>query len=293
MKYIESISEEKILLIVDEYPKYLVENFERLKTIKGMIIYPSESLDHLPYICCSNEKELLHQIEILREELNEEMPIFSIYNPRKTEKNSFNHETSSFLFFQLFKSALKTLPKNSESKKFFISKYRNYYGGNSEVSKELEQFAGNYKSQSALQWYLNDSFLTRLINKALRTENINSLCSLHFYIVDLSKELEKQFDKFRKENPKGNFQVYRAFQIPKDQMTIFEDNIGNLILTNGYLPTTRDRQLALNAIQKRVNHENVLFQYTVDLTQVKSIIFADISSFNRSSEKDHILFDLG
>lgn len=290
MRYIESISEEKVLLIVDEYPKDLLENIERLKSIKGIVIYPSKSLSHHPYICCSNSDELLHQIEILRKEFDEEIPIFSIY---KTEKTSFNYETSSFLFFQLFKSALKTLPKTSESKKFFLSKSRTYYTGNSKILRELDQFNTNSKSPSALQWYLNDSFLTQLINKALRTENISSLCSLHFYIVDLSKELEKLFDKFRKENSRANFRVYRAFQIDEDQMKIFEENIGNLILTNEYLKTTRDRQSALNVIQKRMDSKRVLFQYTVDLTQVKSIIFADISSFNRSSDKDHILFDLG
>ena len=224
------------------------------------------------------------------------MIIFSIYNPKKTGPNPFTNETSSFLFFQLFKSTLKTIPKTSEAKKSLVSKYRKYYAGNTKISSELDQFDQHYKSHSALQWYLKNSFLTRLLNKALRTENISSLCCLHFYIVDLSKDIEKEFSRFEKHHPKAIFQVYRAFRIAREQREIFEKNIGNLILTNGYLSTTRQRQLAFDYIQKsspRIDQEKILFQYNVDLTQVKSAIFADISSYNRSSEKDHILFDLG
>lgn len=178
-----------------------------------------------------------------------------------------------------------------------LAKYRDYYSENQHVLKELNDFDNNYKSNDALEWYLNNSFIYRLINKALRTENINSLFYFHFYIGDLSKQLEKEFKQFKKINQKNILQVYQTFKMTKEDIENFQRNLGNLILTNGYLSTTRQRDIALNYITKdnlQMNQEKVLFEYIIDLTNVKSIIFADISQFNQTiTENDDILFDLG
>jgi tetratricopeptide (TPR) repeat protein len=299
LAYIQSISEEKIILIIEYFSESLLSVLEAFKQVEAVILYtflPSDKLPSRIIAHCTNEEQLVDELNSIRQELNKQMIVFSIYNQQNKEKHDLTHEAGSFLFFQLFKAAFKALPKNPESKKLMISKYRNYYAGDTKILKEIHDFELYYKSNGALQWYINDSFITRLINKALRTENINALCYFHFFIGDLSKQLEKEFIKYKKHNSKSVLRVYRGFKITKEEIKTFERNIGNLILTNGYLSTTRQRQVAHHfATQQktRTNEDKVLFEYTVDLALVKSIVFADISQYHQFSEKDEILFDLG
>lgn len=299
MGYIESIIEEKVLIIVDYVSDHLMSVLQALKQVEAIFLYTSESSVDLPSgvtAICRTEQELTNEIDYARGQLNKQIVIFSIYNQKHKEKYDLTHEAGSFLFFQLFKAAFKKLPKNPESKKLMLEKYREYYAENINVLNELNNFEHNYKSTEALQWYLNNSFIYRLINKALRTENISSLCYFHFYIGDLSKQLEKEFKQFKKQDSKEILHVYRAFKTTKEEIKNFEQNIGNLILTNGYLSTTRQRQFACDNITKQnlqSNEEKVLFEYIIDLALVKSIIFADISQYNQATEKNDILFDLG
>jgi len=299
LAYIQSIFEEKILLIVEYLSDHFLSSLEALKQVEGIFLYASTSPDELPSrikAFCSTEEQLIDEIKNILQQLHKQMVVFSIYNQNNKEKHDLTHEAGSFLFFQLFKAAFRTLPRNSESKKLMLAKCRNYYSGNVQVLKEITNFEMNYKSNEALQWYTNDSFIYRLINKALRTENINSLCYFHFYIGDLSKKLEKEFIKFKKQDSKSILRVYHAFNTTQEEIKNFERNIGNLILTNEYLSATRKRQSACDFLTEKktqFNQEKILFEYIVDLTVVKSIIFADISQYNEDSEKDEILFDLG
>ncbi|CAF3892717.1 unnamed protein product, partial [Adineta steineri] len=68
----------------------------------------------------------------------------------------------------------------------------------------------------------------------LRTEDIGFLCYFHFYIVDSSKELEKEFFKFKKQYSESTIEFYRIFKTTSEQTKNRQYNIGSLILTNEY-----------------------------------------------------------
>lgn len=299
MAYIESVSEEKILLIVDYLSNSFFKALEALNKVDYVLAYVSESPGELPPIItaiCPTHQQLVDEIKFTRQQIDKQMIFFSLYNQRKTEKFDLSHESSSFLFFQLFKIAFKRLPKNSESKKLMLSKCLNYYAGNSKVLEQMKNFEHKYKSNEALRWYTHDSFIYRLVNKALRTENISALCYFHFYINDLSIQLEREFSQFKKQNSKAVIQFYRGFKTTPEEIKRYERNIGNLFLTNGYLSATLRRQLAYRFAtrqDRKLDEEKVLFEFTVDLTLIKSIVFADISQYNESPEENEILFDLG
>jgi hypothetical protein len=286
-------------LIGDHLSDPRLAALETLKQINALFLYTSESPGELPSCVtaiCPTEQQLIEEVKYAHDQLSKQMVIFSIYNHKNKEKRDLTHEAGSFLFFQLFKAAFKKLPKNSESKKLMISKCRSYYKGNAKVLKNITDFEVNHKSNEALRWFTKDSFLYRLINKALRTENINTLYHFHFYIVDLSTQLEKEFSKLKKQDPKSIRLFYRGFKTTFEDVKNIERNISSLILTNGYLSATRKRQVAYDYVKKiniLPNHVKVLIEYTIDLTLVKTCIFTDISSYNESPDDNEILFDLG
>jgi hypothetical protein len=104
-----------------------------------------------------------------------------------------NQEKGSFLFFQVFTAILSSLPKNVEAKRTMVSICRDYYRGNATELSNIAEFEKNYRSVDAISWYTKDTFVYKLVNKALRIADADALYYFRFYIVDLSQQLKQLF----------------------------------------------------------------------------------------------------
>jgi hypothetical protein len=49
----------------------------------------------------------------------------------------------------------------------------------------IAEFEKDYMSDQAIQWYTRNYFVYKLVNQAVRTEDIDTLYTDRFYIVDL------------------------------------------------------------------------------------------------------------
>jgi len=58
---------------------------------------------------------------------------------------------------------------------------------------QISEFEKNYTASNALSWYTRNSFLYRIINKALRTQNMIYIFKCRFFIIDLFQQLKKSY----------------------------------------------------------------------------------------------------
>ena len=79
------------------------------------------------------------------------------------------------------------------AKEEILTKCREYYRGNLKEMKNIDEFGKTYQPDDAITWYTRDSFVYKLINKALRTEVVQVLYTQRYYIVDLCVRLEENF----------------------------------------------------------------------------------------------------
>lgn len=138
-------------------------------------------------------------------------------------------------------------------------------------------------------------FFDRFINKALRTEDIDVLYQFRFYILDLSEQLEIKFLEL-KEKQKEPLKLYRGLKLSSDEVTNFQNSIGNLISTNGYLSTSSEFTVAFGFATKSPKREGfsrALFEYVVDLQNVTKIVIADIRQYSAFPEEAEVLVDIG
>ncbi|CAF1685930.1 unnamed protein product, partial [Didymodactylos carnosus] len=77
-----------------------------------------------------------------------------------------------------------------------LDEARLFYKENDYELKIISEFDENYISNDAIRWYTRESFLYRLLNKALRTENIDIIFKFRFFIVDLYNQLKQEHIKF-------------------------------------------------------------------------------------------------
>ncbi|CAF1689176.1 unnamed protein product, partial [Adineta ricciae] len=179
-----------------------------------------------------------------RFELGKQAAAFSVYNQAEKATRDLTRETGSFLFFQLFKTALLSMTKTEQAKTMMISKCRDYYRGNEAELANITEFEETYESSEAIPWYTRESFVYKLINKALRTEDVDALYHFRYYIVDLCVELDKNFQELKATRTDPVLHLYRGFKASREEIRNFENNIGNLISTNGFLSTSNERQVA-------------------------------------------------
>jgi len=102
---------------------------------------------------------------------------------------------SEFLWFQRILSVLLDSNDREKAKKNFIDAYKKYFDGNQRKEEKIQIFESTYQSENALQWYSRECFFFEVLNKALRTQDIDVLFSLRFFLKDIYDQLKIEYDK--------------------------------------------------------------------------------------------------
>jgi tetratricopeptide (TPR) repeat protein len=196
----------------------------------------------------------------------------------------------------MFKDVVLKLPRDDQAKAQMLEACRQYYRGNLKILALIDEFEQTYHSDLCISWYTGETFLYKLINQALRTEDIEQLYTFRYYIADLSTQLALEYQKMPKEVGE-KIRLYRGVHISKDELERLKTNEGNLVATNGFLSTSRSREYALtfaNKLMKSVNTVKVLYEIESDLGELdNSVVFADISQASKIQDELEVLFDLG
>jgi len=126
-------------------------------------------------------------------------------------------------------------------------------------------------------------------------QDLSLLYLLRFYIMDLSEQLELKFQELKKKQ-KDILKLYRAVRLSQDELTDYQNSIGNLISNSEYLSASSERSVAYNFVTKFTKQEGVvraLVEYLVDLNVAKKIVIADIRQYSAFPEEAQFIVDVG
>ncbi|CAF1273770.1 unnamed protein product [Didymodactylos carnosus] len=304
-EYVKSIQKEKIFLIIsgacstDILP--LVHDLEHIDSIFVFCMktqkYEYLRNEYSKIIGIFNElSPLIDSIKENAKLVEKHIQTFSCYKEEnQTSTRDLSKESAAFLWFQLFKDVILKMPQTEQSKQEMIRICRDYYRGNSKELKYVEEFENEYKPDDSIRWYTKESFIHKLINKALRTEEIEQLYIFRLFISNLSTCLGKESQRIQREQAPIN--VYRGERLSNVELEKLKANEGKLISINGFLSTSRSHELALRFACKQAKRTGVfpvLFHIQCYMTGESSdIIFADITELSHFPEEQEVLFDLG
>jgi tetratricopeptide (TPR) repeat protein len=315
LTYISSIKNEIVLLIVSGLcaTSNLLDTLHKLRHVDSIFIfcqnknnYEQLKKDYHKIIGIFNEQmSLASSIKDAIELADRQSTIFALYNTDKQKSmRDLSRESGSFIFLQLVKHVIKQMAMNAgstdESKQEMIAACRLYYRGNQKEMKNIDEFEKDYKSNQAIKWYTRDSFIYKLINKALRTEDIDALYTYRFYIADLCTCLANNCQILR--DVTSNITVYRGIKMSKSERERIQESIGHHIAVNGFFSTSR--QISVAKMYAGIGFQNpsssasdlfesVLFVIDVDLDTYPDIILADIRHLSVFGDEDEVIFDLG
>lgn len=231
-------------------------------------------------------------VELLQRQLN----VFSFYNEHEEKTTrDISKESAEFLWFQLFKDVLLQMPRSKQAKQELIDFSRHYYRGNRKEHENINDFQQSYELDKSIHWYTKNSFLYRLVNKALRTEDVGQLHIFRFFISDLSSKLAEIHKKQNREK-KSTLTLYRGLQMGADELKRLKQNVGSIISANGFLSTSRSKDVAIEfatGSTKRTNVTPVLYEIECNLNASESVTYADITKYSKYAQEQEVLFDLG
>ncbi|CAF1232788.1 unnamed protein product [Didymodactylos carnosus] len=308
LKYIEETLNEKIFLILSGESATnddLLDEIHDKKQIDSIYIFCIKRQSYEALLTNSKYSKIIDiytDYNRLLKNIKENMQFvvkqstaFTLVHQDEKAMRNLNKEGYEFGFFFLMKLILLKMKSTPAARADMIDVCRNYYRGNKQELETIKQFESTYSSDDAIKWYTKQTFVYRLVNKALRTEDFESLYTFRFFISDLCSNLATKFEglKLRQKKPPV-LTSYRGLKLSLQEIYNLKINIGQKVSTNGFLSTTRSRDVAYSFAQKstkRVDVQAVMFEIEAD-TKLLTTPIADIAEYSDYPEEEELLFDL-
>ncbi|CAM4876392.1 unnamed protein product [Rotaria socialis] len=193
------------------------------------------------------------------------------------------------------------LPRTLEAKQEMVDELRRASVENNVTFQQINDFEQSYHSNAAIQWYTRDTFLCRLLNRALRCEDVESIIKYRFFIADLYQNLEElhqQILSLSNYSQQPISTCYRGQQMPSSDIDLYRQNVGKLISVNTFFSTTLSLAIA-TMFAGESNHESitsnkpVIFSIEVDPLIENKRPYANINCFSVYEGEDEVLFSIG
>ncbi|CAF3844841.1 unnamed protein product [Rotaria sordida] len=309
---IQQNAEEKIILIVsDSYGCEIVPRIYQLPQLVAIYIYCQVEMTNKQWLENYKEKsdELLTKIsndqnerEMSEAISSNSMSIFissvataasSYSSSTDSKQNSSTELNGDFLWLQICIEVLLRMKRRDNEREELINLCKQIYDGNKSELQNIEKFKQTYTPETAMRWYTNQCFLYKLLNKALRAQDIDMLIAFRFFISDLYQQLKELYSATSHLEPITR--VYRGQALPIHELDGIKSIIDQHLSLNSFLSTSLNREVALRFIPSipTANKEKILFEIDID-PSIKNIKpYANISSYSYFQTEAEVLFMLG
>ncbi|CAF2408453.1 unnamed protein product [Rotaria sp. Silwood2] len=255
------------------------QSMKNLNKVKGAIVRRSELVQRVQ--TDYNQRQFYNLDEILS---------INFFRSRKTdEKLLSTNLNADFIYSQMLIDCLICMQSSSNDKNELIALCKQQYKNNPNELSIVEEFEKDYLCERSLWWYTRHSFLYRLMNKAIRMQNINLLLLFRFFIYDIRKQLIKN-------KSRSSMRVYRAQLMFKEELELLTKFTGEFISINSFLLTTphyEQTQAFLSSLTSSDNMEKVLFEIIANSQSNDIKYFSNITSYSYFRNKEEVLFMIG
>ena len=112
----------------------------------------------------------------------------SVFGDRKKDSSMAN----AYTWWLDFIICLVYLPYPENYGTRLITSLKDYYKNQVSQLSVIEEFERTYRPSDALRWYTRDSFVYRLLNRALRRFNIELMFLFGFFVQGMYRQLKDE-----------------------------------------------------------------------------------------------------
>ncbi|CAF1058414.1 unnamed protein product [Adineta ricciae] len=210
--------------------------------------------------------------------------------------------TAKSEWYHLFLLAICHRPKHIQSSyKEMFAECRAYYENNPGVIRHIDKFAQTYKAENAILEYTRDSFLYRIVNHALRTQDIATIRKFSPFIYDMYSQVSEHYRKFRLAKDGSIRALYRGQYLSTEELAYLVSVVKSrnpIIKLMTFCSMSLDPNVALNFALPIANRIPCLFEIIITheyydqegFTTFGTQAFADISSISVMPEEQEVVF---
>ncbi|CAF2060352.1 unnamed protein product [Rotaria magnacalcarata] len=291
-----------ILIVSGQMGRIVVPEMQKLAQISSIYVYCFDKEANLqwsqPYkkvkAVCTKLDELIDIIRVDQKNRgrNEEALAVNILDRSSTELNG------DFLHSQLLIDVLIRMTPSQQDENELLALLKKEYKSNEDELKLVNEFYMAYESSKAISWYTRESFLYRVMNKALRVRNVELIFLFRTVIRDLYEQLLAHQCQKRVTAYRG--QVLSIVEYKK-----LEKSCGSIISLNSFLSTSLNRKIAERFVRQNMHlcasgdHVVVIFEIEADPAVVRMQNgnnrrpSAQIDELSYYEEESEVLFMLG
>jgi tetratricopeptide (TPR) repeat protein len=206
-----------------------------------------------------------------------------------------SQENPTFVWFHLLIQSILLLPRSDAARSKMLAECDRQYDDNAVEQNKINEFRHNYRPDQAVKWYTRDSFVYRLVNRALRTQDIDEILVFYPFIADLHDQLRVLHDEFLNMDPPDELTVYRGQLIHINELRKITDNVGGLLSMNSFFSTGFKRSLARHYAgeSNTIPPDLVSLVYEVKIdTNVRAAPFSNVGEHTYFPSEEEFLFSV-
>ena len=197
---------------------------------------------------------------------------------------------------EILKEILFTIEFQEHHIKQFTDYCREVFSDNTANLNNFTQFERNYREKTPIWWYTYECFLYSMLNRALRTMDVEIITKLGFFINDLHRHIEQlHLEQFGGHHSSEVFTVYRGQGLSKTNFDQIMKTKGGLMSFNNFLSTSKDRDVSrmfAESNQSNPDLTGILFVMTID-PATSLTPFASINNVSHFQDtEDEVLFSM-
>ena len=306
IEFIETINNEKICMIISgSLGKHMVPRVHNLSQVDSIFIFCANKTKHEQWI---NEwskikgvfTEVLPICEALEQasqqcEQNAILMSFLVTSSDISDRD-LDQLDCLFMYTQILKEILLEIKFDKTHIEEFAHYCCDLFDDNDKELADIKELNRKYYKKTPIWWYTRETFLYSMLNRALRTMDVDIIIKIGFFIVDLHCHIEKLHSKqFSHHHNYSLFTVYRGQGMLKADFEQMEKTTGGLIAFNNFLSTSKNQDISLTFARSALKNPDlvgILFVMKIDPS--KSIVpFASINGVSYFKHKeDEVLFSM-
>jgi tetratricopeptide (TPR) repeat protein len=213
----------------------------------------------------------------------------------EASNQNLNQLDQSFMYTQILKEILLTIDFKPEHRNEFLTYCREEFVGNSTELKNVDKIEKEYHCHQPIWWYTYQCFLYSMLNKALRTMEVDLIIKMGFFVQDLHNHIATlHAEQYNRHHNSDSFIVYRGQGLSQGDFDQLMKTKGGLMSFNNFLSTSLDRAVSFafaNSNQDNPDLIGVLFKITIN-PSISSTFFANIHGVSAYQEEEEILFSM-
>jgi tetratricopeptide (TPR) repeat protein len=282
----------------------IISSIHDMSQINAIFIFCGDKSRHEKWAKnWSKIKGVLTEINDLRKAIKQtisecdqkSMSISFVETSESASNQNLNQLDPSFMYTQILKEIILQIDYNNQHIEDFVNYCREVFIGNVRELKICDKFEQEYHQRTPIWWYTYDCFLYSMVNRALRTMDVDVIIKMGFFIRDLCRQIERlHSEQFNADVNSQSFTVYRGQGLSEVDFYQLMKTKGGLLAFNNFMSTVKNQDISIayaKSSQTKLNLIGVLFVMTID-PSISLTSFACTRDVSYYPKEDEVLFSM-